>query len=99
MAEKTTQRPCSPWICLACNESTKCDSSASPRVVGAEIPDVSFQVTAGEPAAAIVFVLDVQNDLGSGGFRPGVDGIGIGDDQVRALRFGAAYLIGLLDQA
>jgi hypothetical protein len=67
----------------------------SPRVVGADAPEVAFEVAAGEGAAAVVHVADVEDHFGSGGFGGSVDGIGIGDDEVDALGFAEADLVGL----
>src|SRR5438309_1300171 len=44
------------------------------------------------------FVLDVQQDLGSGGLGLRVDRVRVRDDQIRALRFEAIDLVGLPDQ-
>jgi len=69
-----------------------------PGVVGAEIPDVAFEVAAGVTTAAVAFVVDIKNDLGAGGFGASVMRVAIGDDDVAALRFCAADFIGLLHQ-
>jgi hypothetical protein len=45
------------------------DIGVSPRIVGAKVPDVTFKIAAREPTPAIVFVFDLQQDLGSGSFR------------------------------
>ena len=37
---------------------------------------------AGEAAATVILILDVQQDLGTLSFRRGVDGICIGDEQI-----------------
>jgi hypothetical protein len=56
---------------------------------------VAFEVAAGEGAAAVVHVSDVEDHLGAGGLGGGVDGVGIGDDEVDALGFAEADLVGL----
>ncbi len=56
---------------------------------------MSFEVAAGEGAAAVVHVADVENHLGTGGFGGRVNGIGVGDDEVDALGFAEADLVGL----
>jgi hypothetical protein len=66
-----------------------------PRVVGADAPRVAFEVAAAEVAAAVVHVSDVDDHLGSCGLCGGVDGVGVGDDEVGALSFAAADLVGL----
>ena len=66
-----------------------------PRVVGADAPEVAFEVAAGEGAAAVVHVADVEDHLGTGGFGGGVDGVGVVDDEVDALGFAEADLVGL----
>ena len=60
---------------------------------------MTLRVATGEAAAAIVFVFDVQQDLGSGGLGLRVDRVRVRDDQIRALRFEAIDLVGLPDQA
>ena len=66
-----------------------------PGIVGADAPDVAFEVAAGEGAAAVVHVLDVEDHGGSGGLGGGVDGVGVGDDEVGALGLAMADLVGL----
>jgi hypothetical protein len=66
-----------------------------PGIVGTDAPDVAFEVAAGEGAAAVVHVLDVDKHSGSGGLCRGVDGVGVGDDEVGALRLAAVDLVGL----
>jgi hypothetical protein len=59
-----------------------------PGIVGAEVPEVAFEVSAGEAFAAIAFVGEVVDDGGSGSFGGGVDGVaggGVFDDEVRGL--------------
>jgi hypothetical protein len=66
-----------------------------PRVVGADAPEVAFEVATGEGAAAVVHLADVEDHLGSGGFGGGVDGVGVFDDEVRAFGLAEADLVGL----
>jgi hypothetical protein len=56
---------------------------------------MAFEVAAGEGAAAVVHVADVQDHLGAGGFGGGVDGVGIGDDEVAAFGLAEADFVGL----
>jgi hypothetical protein len=56
------------------------DIGVSSKVVGTTVPDVTLKIATREPTPAVVFVFDLQQDLGSGVFRPGLDGVGIGDD-------------------
>src|SRR5271170_6757220 len=70
-------------------------SGGSPGVVGTDAPEVAFEVAAGEGAAAVVHVADVEDHLGSGGSGGGVDGVGVGDDEVDAFGFAEADLVGL----
>lgn len=70
-------------------------SGGRPRVVGADAPEVAFEVAAGEGAAAVVHVADVEDHLGTGGFGGGVDGVGVVDDEVDALGLAEADLVGL----
>src|SRR6266851_5535355 len=66
-----------------------------PRIVGTDVPDVAFEVAAGEGAAAVVHVADVEEHGGSGGFGGGVGGVGVVDDEVRALGLAEVDLVGL----
>src|SRR5262245_1678284 len=63
------------------------DRSAFPRIVGAEIPDVPFQVATRVAASRTVFLRDVEHDLGTG--RPGPAAVlgGIGDEEIADLCF------------
>jgi hypothetical protein len=56
---------------------------------------VAFEIAAGEGAAPIIHVPDVEYDLGSGGFGGGVDGIGVSYDDIDPARLTEAYLVGL----
>jgi hypothetical protein len=67
----------------------------APRVVGADAPDVAFEVAAGESAATVVHIADVEDHFGTGGFGSVVDGIGVVDDEVCAFGLAAADLVGL----
>ena len=71
--------------------------SALPRVVGADVPEVAFEVAAGEGAAAVVHVAMSSDDGRAGGFGGGVDGIGVGDDEVEAFGLAQIDLVGLND--
>ncbi len=66
-----------------------------PGVVGADAPEVAFEVAAGEGATAVVHVADVEDHLGSRSFGGGVDCVGVGDDEVAAFGFAEADLVGL----
>ena len=69
-----------------------------PGIVGTDVPDVTFEVAAGEGAAAVVHVLDVEEHGGSGGLCGGVDGVSVGDDEVWGLGLAMVNLIGLGDE-
>jgi hypothetical protein len=56
---------------------------------------VAFQVAAGEGAATIVHVADVEGHRGSGGLGGGVDGVGVADDEVDTLGLAKADFVGL----
>ena len=56
-----------------------------PGIVGADAPEVAFRVAAGEGAASVGHVGDVEDDVGLGGFGYGVDGIGVVDDKAGPL--------------
>ena len=66
-----------------------------PGVVGADVPEVAFEVAAGEGAAAVVHVADVEDHLGAGSFGGGVDGVGVAHDEVDAFGLAEADLVGL----
>jgi len=66
-----------------------------PGIVGADAPEVAFEVAAGEGAAAIVHVADVEDHLGAGAFGGGVDGVGVVHDEVDAFGLAEADLVGL----
>src|SRR5882724_4596113 len=61
-------------------------AASYPRIVGAEVPDVALRVAAGIAPAAIVLVLDLEEDLGAGFLGAGVVQVGVGDDDIGALR-------------
>jgi len=69
-----------------------------PGIVGAEVPDVAFEVAAGVAAAAMALVVNVEDDLSAGGFGSSIMRVAIGDNDVAALRFGATDFVGLLHQ-
>ena len=56
---------------------------------------MTFEVAAGEGAAAVVHVADVEDHLGARGFGGGVDRVCIVDDEVDSFCFAEAYLVGL----
>jgi hypothetical protein len=56
---------------------------------------VAFEIAAGEVAATVVHVADVDDHLGSGGFCGGVDGVGVMDYDVGAMGFAEADFVGL----
>jgi PadR family transcriptional regulator PadR len=66
-----------------------------PGVVGADVPEVAFEVAAGEGAATVVHVADVEDHLGGGGFGGGVDGVGVVDDEVDAFGLAETDLVRL----
>jgi hypothetical protein len=66
-----------------------------PGIVGADAPEVAFEVAAGEAAAAVVHVADVEDHLGSGGFGGGVDRVSIVGDKIDAFGLAEADLVGL----
>lgn len=66
-----------------------------PWIVGADAPEMAFEVAAGEGAAAVVHVADVEDHRSSGSLGGGVDGVGVGDDEVDALGLAEADLVGL----
>src|SRR5208282_5594068 len=70
-----------------------------PRIVAAETPDVTLQITAGIASAAIVLILDIPQHRGASGLGPRVMRVAIGDDDVGALRLGAADFVRMLHQA
>ena len=72
--------------------------AASPGIVSTDAPEVTFEVAAGEAPAAVVHVVDVEDHLGPCGLCGRVDGVGIGDDEVRALGLAMADLVGLGDE-
>jgi hypothetical protein len=66
-----------------------------PGVVGADAPEVAFEVAAGEGAAAVVHVADVEDHLSAGCFSGSVDCVGVAYDEVDALGLAEADLVGL----
>jgi hypothetical protein len=56
---------------------------------------VAFEVAAGEGAAAVVHVADVEDHFGAGVFGGGVDGVGVVDDEVDAFGLAESDLVGL----
>jgi hypothetical protein len=66
-----------------------------PGIVGADAPDVSFEVAAGEAAATVVHVADVEDHLGPCGLCGGIDGVGVWDYEVGALGFAEANFVRL----
>jgi hypothetical protein len=56
--------------------------SLVPGVVRAEIPDMALHIAARVAAAAVALVLDLDDDLGAGGFGPRVVRVGVRDDYV-----------------
>lgn len=54
-----------------------------------------FEIAAGEGAATVVHVADVEDHLGSGGLGGGVDGVGVVDDEVGAFGLAEADLVWL----
>src|SRR5215813_14300591 len=52
--------------------------------------DKSFEVATTKIVSAVISVLDIHDDLGTGGLRPHINRIGVRDDDIRALRLGSA---------
>src|SRR5262249_16759434 len=59
---------------------------------------MAFQVVASEVATAVVFVLDLDGNLRSSGFRSSIDGVRVVDDEICALRLSTTDLIRLFHQ-
>jgi hypothetical protein len=78
--------PGPPWLCLGL---------CFPRVVCTDAPEVAFEVATGEGAATVVHIADVEDHLGAGGFGGGVDGVGVGGDEVDPFGLAEADLVGL----
>jgi hypothetical protein len=66
-----------------------------PGVIGADVPEMTFEVAACKGAAAVVHVADVEDHLGAGGFGGCMDGVGVVDDEVDAFGLAEADLVGL----
>jgi len=58
-----------------------------PGGVRSDAPEVAFEVAAGEGAAAVLHIADVEDHLDSGGFGGGVDLVSVVDDEVDAFGF------------
>src|SRR5205823_12820045 len=71
---------------------------AIPWIVGAEIPDVPFQVAARIAAAVAGLLLNVEHNLGACRLRPGAVGTNILGEQVADLGFGPADVVRLRHQ-
>ena len=56
---------------------------------------MTFEIAAGEGAAAVIHVPNVDDDLGAFFFCGGVDFVGVGDDEVDAFRLAESDLVGL----
>src|SRR5215831_20348297 len=54
------------------------------------IPQMVLEVATTKTASAVISVLDIHHDLGTGGLRPHINRIGVRDDDIRALRLGSA---------
>jgi len=72
--------------------------AAEPGIVGSEGPDVAFGIAAGVAASAVLVILDVEDDLGAHRRRRRIVGVGVADDEIAALRLGAADLVRLLHE-
>src|SRR6202030_860698 len=70
-----------------------------PRIVAAETPDVTFQVAACVPAAAVVFILNVSQHHGAIEFGASAVRVAVGDDYVSALGLAASDFVRMLHQA
>ena len=64
-----------------------------PWIVGGEIPQMVLELATTKTASAVISVLDIHHDLGTGGLRPDINGIGVRDDDIRALRLDSADLV------
>jgi hypothetical protein len=53
-----------------------------PRIVGADVPDVTFGIGAGEAFAAVILFFQIHEYFGSGTSGAGVYGVDIGNDEV-----------------
>src|SRR5215831_11627968 len=69
-----------------------------PRIVCAETPDMTLRVAARIATSAVVVIADVHDDARTCSFGLVVVGIGIIDDEIAALRCGAADFIRLLHE-
>jgi len=85
----------SPWKTVPRGVGAASGGWKLPRIVGTDVPDVAFEIAAGEGAAAVVHVLDVEQHGGSRGLCGGIDGVGVGDDEVWGLGLAVADLVGL----
>ena len=56
------------------------------------IPQMVLEVATTKTASAVISVLDIHHDLGTGGLRPHINRLGVRDD-IRALRLGSADLV------
>ena len=57
-----------------------------PWIVGGEIPQMVLELATTKTASAVISVLDIHHDLGTGGLRLHINSIGVPDDDIRALR-------------
>jgi len=62
-------------------------------IVGGAIPQMVLEVATTKTASAVILVLDIHHDLGTGGLRLHINGIGVRDYDIRALRLGSADLV------
>src|SRR5262245_17954709 len=80
---KSVARRCSPCRCKrrrfrrAFRPDRGKRLRVSPWIIGADIPEVPFEVTTSEASTSVIFILDLQDDFGAGGLRPLVDQIGV----------------------
>src|SRR5262245_66111268 len=59
---------------------------------------MAFEVPTGKAATAVIFLLDIQHDLGAASLRPRIERVGVRDDDVCALCLGSADFVRLLHQ-
>jgi hypothetical protein len=56
-----------------------------PWIIGADVPEVALGIATRENSAAVVFILDVDDDLCPGGLGAPIDHVGVRHDNVRTL--------------
>lgn len=69
--------------------SVAAEGWSSPRIVGTETPDVTFDIAANEAATTVLFVSDLAQDLCACGLDPGIYRVSVRDDDVHVVCLGA----------